>query len=312
MNDAPLPDDINIEAYRLFLGRKPDDPSIFAGQTFDELVSSLYWSREFQKSPRSKKNGLGWPEAHYVVSRGNKIMYCPIATVDRAYFKRIMAEVADHPQKSVISRSPHVLTDHVKTGLQLSDYSDKVAKGIIGDDEMYRFAVLRDPGRRLLDAYIEKFVLRRQDPVTTEHYTAEIVGAVQQGEGLSEPDHARGISFRAFVEHVVQQPPETLDSHWRPQSLFLGGYDWTLFMLDNISALIAELESRAGVGLDGLSQERTDHATGGAAQSGLDALLPAEIEALTSADPASFIPDDLDKAIRDYFAQDYALIASIS
>lgn len=307
MTYADLTGELAIDAYRLFLNRAPANPAAQAKQSFDLLISNLFWSAEFQQSPRSKKSGLGWPEAQYFVARDKKVIYCPIRKVACSFLKGAMVDLSEHPQKNILKRSIHMLTDHVRTGMQLSDYNEDDAAAMINDPEMLRFAVLRDPAHRLLSGYLEKFVVNRLESNNVKYHTTSVVTPVQTRKGMEQIDFDLGITFRDYVEFITEQDPATLDPHWRPQSLYLADYDWELYTLDMLDELVARLTALSGVKLDNMQLNKTDSGNGEAID-GADTMLPAEIETIGGIAASSFITPDLDEKIKAFFADDYALI----
>ncbi|WP_299031766.1 sulfotransferase family 2 domain-containing protein [uncultured Sulfitobacter sp.] len=305
-------DDMIVDAYRMFLGRTPADISKLHFDSFDALISNLYHSPEFRASPRARKNALTWPEAQYFVAPAQKVIYCPIGKNACSFFKQAMVKLGGHPHSATILRSVHMLTDHVKTGMQLSDYAPDDAESFMADPEMFRFAILRDPARRLLSAYIEKFVNTRTENTNVTHHTGPVVRAVQTAEGLETPDFARGISFQAFVDHITAMPAEQLDPHWRPQHLYLGAYEWpNLYTFDSLPRAVADLEARTGITLDATAVNRTGSGAGTPHQGAQD-LLPPELDRLLPLSEASFLTPEIRERLTAYYATDYELIHSVN
>lgn len=312
MSDTAISTDLIDDAYRLFLGRKPVNTADIGFDSFDAMISTLFHSTEFKTSPRSRKNTLNWPEAQYFIARDKKVMYCPIGKNACSFFKQAMVKLAEHPNHAVINRSVHMLTDHVKTGIQLSDYGLDDVQTIMDDPDLFKFAILRDPARRLLSAYIEKFVKNREEHGNVKFHTSTVVWAVQAQQGFSEPDFNRGISFRSFVEQITSMPPEVLDPHWRPQYLYLGAYDWPhLYTFDMLPQAIAELEMKSGVQLDAPPVNRSGSGVG-AVHPGADTLLPGALDTLPMIAVESYLTPEIDAALRVYYARDYALIDALN
>ena len=311
MTNSPVSEDLIVDAYRMFLGRTPAEISRLHFDSFDALISNLYHSPEFRASPRARKNALAWPEAQYFVAPAQKVIYCPIGKNACSFFKQAMVKLAGHPHQATILRSVHMLTDHVKTGMQLSDYAPEDARGFMDDPQMFRFAILRDPARRLLSAYVEKFVKTRTDHTNVTHHTGPVVRAVQTAEGLAAPDFTRGISFQAFVDHVTAMPPERLDPHWRPQHLYLGDHAWPhLYTFDSLPRAVADLEARAGVTLDAAPVNRTGSGAG-TARAGAQDMLPPTLESLPPLSEDSFLTPDIRERLVEYYAADYDLINTV-
>lgn len=300
-----------IDAYQMFLGRSPAEISSLHFDSFDALISNLYRSAEFRASPRSRKNALGWPEAQYFVAPKQKVIYCPIGKNACSFFKQAMVRLSGYPHHATVLRSVHFLTDHVKTGMQLSDYALEDAQGFLDDPDMFRFAILRDPARRLLSAYIEKFVKNRTEHANVTFHTGPVVRAIQLADGIEDPDYARGITFQAFVDHVIEMPQERLDPHWRPQHLYLGDHDWPhLYTFETLARAVADLEKRSGVALDAPPVNRSGSGVG-THHEGAQNMLPAALESLPSLAEGSFLTPEIRAKLLAYYAADYELINAV-
>ena len=148
--------------------------------------------------------------------------------------------------------------------------------------------------------------MRRLDAANAVH-TAVVVGHVQRPLGIPEPDLDRGITFRDFVTFVCSMAPDTLDPHWRPQSLYLAGVTWNaLFPLERINEAVDLLEARSGVGLP----RTTENATASGAETVLEGAcdhLPATLADLMPVSAGSFYEPALVRAVARYFAADMEL-----
>ncbi|WP_339115212.1 sulfotransferase family 2 domain-containing protein [Thioclava sp. GXIMD2076] len=304
---AALPHALVRDTFQLFLARDPNPEAQFGD--FGGLLGTLFGSQEFLTSQRAQKTDLAWPERQYFIARQLGILYCPIGKNACSYFKRAMVHLADHPRRHILDRSIHQLTDHIRTGMQLSDYTESEISAIWRDPDLYSFAILRDPYRRLLSAYIEKFVVNRMDGANLTYHTGPLIEAVQKAQGLPGPDFARGIRFRDFILHITAQPPETLDPHWRPQYLYLGDHHWSaLYDFDNLAQAVRDLEAMSGIELSQPPVNRSGSGEG-VTHFGAEQLLPAVLDRLPMIDAESFLTEDLKERISQYYARDFALMA---
>ncbi|HPF37785.1 MAG TPA: sulfotransferase family protein [Phycisphaerae bacterium] len=150
-----------------------------------------------------------WPESTYLPNDEYRFVYCPIPKVASSSLKQWFLTTlgydsgrADWPER------PHEFLSQWLHDRRLA----------IPDDYL-TFAFVRDPRRRLVSAFLQKFVVRWDAPASPARPVIEAVCT-----SLGRPvDHANGISFRCFVKHVVGCDPILLDPHWRPQYLFLEG-----------------------------------------------------------------------------------------
>ncbi len=248
-----------------------------------------------------------WPLRQVFVSQRAKVIYCPIGKVACSFLKQQMVRISDVENPDWILQDVHFHTDHSYTGLQLKDYTPQEALRIISSPEMFRFAVLREPGARLLSAYMEKFVINRTMPNNIFH-TRSVVEPVQHALGRSNPDFEHGITFRQFITEVTSRPPRELDPHWCPQYLYLEGisYDW-IYDYKEIDTVVSMLEARSGRRLP----RQPSNVTGsglGCFQPGAADLLPSQVEAIGQISRESFLQDDLQKAIKEYYQADYAIL----
>jgi hypothetical protein len=118
-----------------------------------------------------------------------------------------------------------------------------------------RIVVIRDPWRRLVSAYQNKFTSR--DDAARNHAMGHGLAALLPAG--ADPLDA---TFAQFVQYVVRTPDRHLDKHWRPQSDFLlDSYTrWLRFEhLDEDAAFLADrgYPLRTAVG-HGSSQLRKD------------------------------------------------------
>ena len=297
---GPLP------AFRIFLNRKPNPKRLPEYDTLYELNRALERSDEFRNGPRAVKTRLGWPLAQVFVSKPARVLYCPIGKNACTFLKSEVTRTAGLPHTAYMLRDIHFITDHVRTGMQLSDYPQEEVDAMIADDSYLKFAVLRDPTDRLLSAYIEKFVIGRLSPANM-HHTKSVVVPVQSTLGLSKADFDRGITFRQFVSFIAAADPRHLDPHWRPQALYLQGLQYDrLFRLDQLNEVIDMLSERSGVTLNRKARNVTGSGTGTPLPGAAD-MLPGDIAAAPRIAKASFLDDDILRGMETAFAVDYDL-----
>jgi len=248
-----------------------------------------------------------WPLRQVFVSQRAKVIYCPIGKVACSFLKQQMVRISDVENPDWILQDVHFRTDHSYTGLHLKDYTPQEALSIISSPEMFRFAVLREPGARLLSAYMEKFVINRTMPNNIFH-TRSVVEPVQRALGRTDPDFEHGVTFRQFITEVTSRPPRELDPHWRPQCLYLEGISYDrIYDFEEIDEVVSMLEARSGRRLP----RQPSNVTGsglGRFQPGAADLLPSQIEAIGQISHESFLQDDLQKAIKEYYQADYAIL----
>lgn len=128
------------------------------------------------------------------------LVYLPIAKNACSSLKQLVAALGGvelGPDEDI-----HIKLDTNRTGLQFADRSEEDIRQALTAPDWMRFAVIRDPFDRLVSAYVEKFVLHRDEP-RIEETVGPAYRAVFGHEDLTPGDMARGITFREFVEFIV-------------------------------------------------------------------------------------------------------------
>lgn len=246
-----------------------------------------------------------WPALQIMAAEAARVLYLPIAKNACTSLKSLMVGLSDLPEaeRARILRDVHGILDAEATGLQLKDRSEAEAARLLAAPGWLRVAVLRDPADRLVSAYVEKFVIRRERKRIA---TAPVIAAIR---GVAEPgdtDFARGIRFAEFLDYVLAAPGDSLDPHWRAQADSFAHGVWThLYAIEHLDLLAADLAAHLGrpVAIGRLNHARA----GGRVLPGAASLWPAELPDPRSLDPASFL-DDGDRArIEAVFARDATL-----
>jgi hypothetical protein len=197
--------------------------------------------------PSGRNNSLPWPLSSMMFSTKHKVLYIPIAKCGCSSLKDMMLEMAEVEHKDVIRKvGLHAVADRFNTGLQLKDIDLDSAIDILAEPEYFRFSVIREPMDRLISAYLEKFVRNRQT-AGNQFHTSAVLAQVQ-----GVVDHNVGITFRQFVEYIVSSDPNTLDTHWIPQSLYLEPLlkGLSLYRLDELDQLKSDLGDLSGCQID--------------------------------------------------------------
>lgn len=253
---------------------------------------------------------LHWPNDQMFVVENRRILFQPIAKNACTSLKTLMVELSDHPDRAAILRNVHTGTDDGRTGLLLRDHDEDRARSFFAAPGFFRFTVLRAPLDRLLSAYVEKFVVNRAEPY--QHYaTGPVVATVQGRETAAEADHATGITFRQFAEHVIAQPLHGLDPHWRPQIDYLTslGFDH-LYTIADLDLLARDLGAHLGRTVD-IGHKNRSRETRLVHEPGAADRLPREIEQrVKGLDSDSFYDADLRAKVAAFFAADHTLHAA--
>ncbi|MCB1845078.1 MAG: sulfotransferase family protein [Halioglobus sp.] len=250
-------------------------------------------------------SSLPWPLKALFVCQKEKLLYAPITKCACTSIKQLMVELSDIEHKElVLEQGVHRVTDAFITGAKLKDYDADTVQAIIEGDEYYKFAVVRDPVRRIVSAYTEMFFLNRLNEGNLVH----ILGPVRDITRRSEPDLHAGVTFRSFVEYLTESEPSRLDPHWVPQHLVLRGvnrYD-AVFSMDNLSDLVSKLSEITGKDIQ-LSRQNigVSNVAADVKQPGrLVDVVPCELDSINDISAEDFMAPDLVAALERYYQED--------
>lgn len=170
---------------------------------------------------------LSWPDSAYLVNERLQFVYCPIPKVASSSLKQwFLTTLGYEPGTPAWPKRPHLF---------LSEWLQRRRAGVPND--FFAFAFVRDPRRRLVSAFLQKFVVRWDVP---DSPARPVIRAICESV-LRPVDYANGVSFRCFVRHVVAQDPMALDVHWRPQHLFLDGLQRPIDFLGHVESFDADM-----------------------------------------------------------------------
>lgn len=235
-----------------------------------------------------------------------KLLYLPIAKNACSSLKQLVASLGGvelEPGEDI-----HIKLDGSRTGLQFADRSEEDIRHALTAPGWMRFAVLRDPFDRLVSAYVEKFVLHRDEP-RIEETVGLAYRAVFGRDELTPEDFERGISFREFVTFILHENPKVLDPHWQPQSEQLGNVAFThVYDVKGLDCLVDDLRKHIGqeIPLPMMNVSR-DIAADQISLAGACDILPDDFQDPGRISVDSFLPDDLYTLIAQYCAMDLTL-----
>ncbi len=113
----------------------------------------------------------------------------------------------------------------------------------LSSPEYFKFVVLRNPFRRLVSGYLDKFAKH----VVPEAFASDVIANVQAALGL-EVDVEKSITFSQFIDYLVRTPDRELNDHWRPQHNFIASvpFDFT-GQFEAIDSVVSHLEDSLSI-----------------------------------------------------------------
>lgn len=251
---------------------------------------------------------MGWPLGSLMVIPELKVLYCPIAKNACTSLKRAIVRASCIEMKEeVLSGCVHMMTDNHNTGIHLCEYPAEQINRILNDNEFFSFIVLRDPYERLRSAYVEKFVLNRMDGKQWAH-TGPVIAAIT-GCDLDEVNYDVGITFREFVEYIIKQPPRNLDTHWRPQFMYMAGVPYShMYTIGELDKLERDYEKHTGLSLGLEHKNVSAPKTNWVKRKDAVDMRSDELYAIGNVSSGSLHDETLLKLVRRYFALDYTMI----
>ena len=323
--------ELNQEDYKLYNYVKDNNyllDTVVADKMYKKIFSSKILLTTSNTSDNDKKHSqaeklwrpktgqsIKWPAASFMFSQRHKVLYLPVAKCGCTSLKTLMLDLAEVSNRDEAKKiDVHFVTDTFDTGVQLNDAPVSEAKSILRDDGYFKFAVLRDPFDRLVSAYLEKFVYNRMVEANQAH-TKSVLRLVY---GSNDVDYKRGVTFTQFVETILKQEPESLDSHWTCQSRYLNGVDTgiNIYRLDQLDLLQDKLSVLVDKNVIIAHRNKTksgnnvDVSTAAYNEPLFVDLLPSEIELKESASVDQFLDESLVKEVKRYYQTDYQLLAA--
>jgi hypothetical protein len=167
---------------------------------------------------------VGRTEGRYVFLPQYRVMYSPIpknasTTIQRWLYSLCVAEPATD-----INRAIEQFTLW-RTGL--------AARKLLSRPDIFRFTVVRNPRNRLVSAFMSKVVRGNQD--------------LLRGTGCRS-ERVCQLTFRSFVQEMLQLSPEEVEAHVRPQYLFFGNTDFDMVgRFESLDCCLREIATRCGL-----------------------------------------------------------------
>ncbi len=246
-------------------------------------------------------------KADYLYCPQYRFLYAPIPKVACSSFKMILYKTckADIPElidmpTDRIDRNFHIIIDRC---FCLAGYSDLEAKSILGNKEIFKFTVVRNPFDRIASAFLNKFVTERSNPAQWEH----TLPVIEKVFGPDQTPATTNITFRQFIQYLSANTE--LDKHWFPMFLMVDPFDMDMVIrMENLKADFEVLRDRLQLPYDlphmnKSSRKDLDAARGAFADYGVKEL--SELPALPTT--AQMYDESLEKLLHNRYKQDFEM-----
>ncbi len=216
-----------IQSYQDRVGRKVD----FADKLKDYLRCGFLGK---------EGRGIDEPANYYLVNPQLKAIYCSIPKNACTLFKNMMLEKTDIKYKFIESKvSVHEYLDRNK-GILFKDFI-----ACFDSQESFKFTILRNPFKRLVSAYLDKFA--KYPYPAMEFFCQKLVKTIYRKSGIElEPENS--ITFSQFVHYIANTKDRDLNDHWRPQSSFIGSFEFDFIgQFENLDHTIDVLQNHFNI-----------------------------------------------------------------
>ena len=191
------------------------------------------------------------------------------------------------------------------------------ARRMCADPDVFRYTVLRDPARRVLSAYLDKFLNVLARPIMNQD-RAHAVRRAQALAGIAY-DPERSISFAEFCNYLAQANDLEMNTHWMPQSRIVGRDTAPYAFVgcfENLDQTLALLREKFGYDAQ---TDPSKHLAGGSKiirnmspvsiAPGAASMLPRALRSFGDSLPAveDFLPPSLRDVLERRYADDVAL-----
>ena len=291
------------------------DQALALGEDIPQLGLQLAINAHRAATGQAARLRIGCHRNYLFADPARKVAYLAIpknaCTILRTIF------VLNSPHRDAYLASGKFIHDFL-----LGTPEAQAPRDIMTTPDCFRMVVLRDPLRRILSAYLDKFVLFRA--LDNPHLGLRVSRAVRDAQALLgiPDDPARSISFEEFVRYLAVTPDVRMDEHWMPQAVLVGDnlarfdhvgrveqLDRTLDLLATRFGYTLERDLTGHVGNGNRHVRRYDDGT---QMSTPWRALPADIKALKGRVPAAeaFYTEELRALLEQRYAGDFAMYAA--
>ena len=127
----------------------------------------------------------------------------------------------------------------------LGRYYNWESRNILSNPKITKFTFVRNPFDRIASAYLDKFVRKRGNENQWEH-TRPVLQKLFGRQDVDVSSHS--MSFRQFVQYLVEAQDNELDLHWQPMKFFIEPFKMDFVgRIENIAEDFARLKEITGM-----------------------------------------------------------------
>ncbi|WP_293089411.1 sulfotransferase family 2 domain-containing protein [Okeania sp. SIO3B5] len=250
---------------------------------------------------------LFWERQKYILNHQYRFVYCPIPKNASSSFKTLAIQLSNVQNKDEkILRDVH---KYAQENFNLAKEGEN-AYQILNGNDYFKFVVVRNPWKRLVSAYVEKFVNNRIRSFTQMKKIKhkDTITAIYKHKGL-QVDYEKSISFREFLDYLKFTPDEELNVHWKPQYLFLGNnrFDYIL-KLENIANDFEYLQKKLKISLSLPQRNKTNYVQTSQEKQEKDldysVLYPSEFKGIKIPSYQEFYTSELVELVKERYRED--------
>jgi tetratricopeptide (TPR) repeat protein len=172
-----------------------------------------------------------------------KLVYCNIPKNANTLFMNMLIDLSDSNAEYLeSSMNAHQYMASKIEKFKLIDFFQ------LQNPEYFKFVILRNPLKRVVSGYLDKFVKNIRN-VPNNKALIDVITDVHEFLGI-KPDIERSITFTQFTEYLSRTKDLKLDPHWRPQYTFLGlglfEFDF-IGQFEKLDEAIATLEKKLDI-----------------------------------------------------------------
>jgi len=151
-----------------------------------------------------------------IVSEKNKMLYCPVPKAGNSNWKVLIRKHEGFSNYKLLD----VANNKNINGLTyLSQLAPERVDEIMRDPSWFRFSIVRDPYKRHLSCYLNKFQNKAKVSQEYQNFYKQLIHYRFTPEEIVAAEKP---TFREFTQHILKKHPQYLNEHWAHQYYICG------------------------------------------------------------------------------------------